>query len=201
MSGGPRHRRPTAFSLPELIVVFGLIMFLFGLIAPATSRAWRQAEAVKCQSQLRQLGMALTVYANENRGTVYPFRGWPPQAAGWPEILFDQANPPALVCPAGGGEGVMSYQLSFWTLFGRIRIEGGNSIGLPASRIPLAGESPPGRYEEFSWMDYESGVTSWDPARHGPGLRSCYLWLDMHVDNVAPDPLPPMRDPWWVPVR
>lgn len=191
--------RAAGFSLPELIVALGVIMLLLGMLVPSVSRAWRQAEAVKCQSQLRQLGLALAVYANENRGVVYPYRGEPPGAPTWAEILFDEPTPPVLVCPSGADIDWRSYQINGWIRYGPIRIDGGNAAGLPASRIVLAGESRPGALHDYSWVDSATGWTTWDPARHGPGLMSNYLWLDGHVDNIAPPPaVPPDYDPWYV---
>lgn len=183
--------------------MLGIMMLLFGLTAPSVSRAWRQAEAIQCQSNLRQLGLALSVYANENRGVVYPSAAhWPPIGPTWGEMLFEEPAPPVLVCPTGRDQQTCTYQLNFWTWQGRIRMEGGNSAGLPASRIPLAGESPPGRPSEYTWVWLERGEVSWDRARHGPGLQSNYLWLDLHVDNGPLPPAdPPRFDPWYVPTR
>lgn len=194
MSRTPRCR---AFTLIELIVVMGLILLLLGLLAPATSRAWRQAEAVKCRSQLRQLGLALAVYANENGGAVMPF-GMGPDPE-WPEVLFGERNPPVVVCPTGVGEDTLSYQLNWWLKFGSlsVRMDGSNSRGLSPSQIPVAGESWAGRIEPYCWITSD-GFISWDPARHGPGLLSNYLWLDLHVDNTVPQPIPPSIDPWRV---
>lgn len=191
--------RPSAFSMPELLVVIGLMMLLLALLAPAMSRARRQAEAIKCRAQLRDLGLALSAYANENRGVVYPYRGEPPPT--WADILFDEPGPAVLVCPTGDGEELRSYQLSGWVRGGRVRIAGNNSKGVPASRIVLAGENWLGWLRDFSFVDPATGMTSWDPARHGPGLMSNYLWLDGHVDNFAPPPPGPgdYFDPWYVP--
>lgn len=187
------------FSMPELIVVLGLIMLLISLLMPAVSRARRQAMSVQCRAQLRDLGMALAAYANENRGCVVPFRGWAP-GPRWPELAYDDPQPAVLICPTGAGQDFMSYQLNKWMMWGEIRLQGNNAAGLPASRMVLAGESWLGRYEEFSSFDHATGATSWDPARHGPGLMSNYLWLDFHVDNDPPRPIPPSRDPWWIPI-
>lgn len=189
------RRGCVAFSLPELIVVLGLIMLLLGLLAPATSRAWRHAEAIRCRSQLRELGLALSAYANENRGIVYPMRG---SSHDWPEILFDEPVPPVLVCPTWD-EDFMSYQLNDMVRHGHIRMEGNNAAGLPASRIVLAGESRAGWMGGAGGYDYWTDTISWDPFRHGPGLLANYLWLDLHVDNIPPEGLPGHRNIWWVP--
>lgn len=55
--------RWTGFSLPEVLVVIGILAVLSGVLLPAVSNARRVAATTKCLSNLRQVGIAFQEYA------------------------------------------------------------------------------------------------------------------------------------------
>jgi len=70
-----RARKPAGFTLVELLVVIGIIALLMSILMPSLGRARASPSLVSCESNFKQIYMALGLSANENKG-VLPAASW-----------------------------------------------------------------------------------------------------------------------------
>ncbi|MGE5609888.1 MAG: prepilin-type N-terminal cleavage/methylation domain-containing protein [Bacillota bacterium] len=60
-------RGTLAFTLVELLVVIAIIAILIGILLPVLSKAKTAMTAANCASNLRQIGIAVSMYATDNK--------------------------------------------------------------------------------------------------------------------------------------
>jgi len=96
-----KRSRVLAFTLIELLVVIAIIAILAAMLLPALAKAKAKAKAIACTNNLRQIGLATSMYVHD--GGRYPgcYSVVPSVYAIWPARLFSVmgTNRAVFYCP------------------------------------------------------------------------------------------------------
>ena len=203
------------FTLIELLVVIAIIAILAALLLPALSRAKMKGQSANCQSNLRQIGIAMRMYADDDSkgylpGTSHALltNSWiyslAPYVAKVDAIRICPSDPKRLERLTNNGT---SYVLNGYTdiaqaldPFGGLRPDVPvfpklDTIPHPTGMILLfesnrAGYSTGEDHTHSSdWLSggWGSVLTDIQPNRHGAGAN--YLFADGHVEFIKADVL------------
>jgi len=112
----PWKKSNKGFTLVELLVVIAIIALLLAILMPSLQRAREQSRVVICNSNLRQVGLATYLYAEDYKGFVPPYYVY----VGGARLRSTSIN--NYTSDASGGLGVL-----IPTKYSRFR--GGNQLG------------------------------------------------------------------------
>jgi len=217
-----RSRSRYAFSLVELLVVVGIIAVLIGLLFPVLANARIAARTVACQSNMRQLGQALQMYANTNNGWLIPVMNDPDALGGvigfgtlippkerWPVKVFkfplpavdtdvpEEYCPPVLTCPADEKPAMgHTYALNNPVAVNHCKQGDHNFAGLSNSEVILAVEKTTTAHDYY-FEPNNGDVGKLARYRHGLRRGANYLYFDGHVElKMYNQELKTQLDPW-----
>lgn len=136
------------FTLIELLVVIAIIAILAGMLLPALSKAKEKGKSARCLSNLRQIGLAAGMYADDNNDTYWVKPdGTIPNHGQW------RSNPSSTVQLAP------DHSLAYWGIGYQQHL--GNSRNIfrcPSAKIVDEWREDGLRYPRDFWLDSTYGI-------------------------------------------
>lgn len=194
------------FSLVELLVVIAIIAILMSILFPALKTAREQGKNIGCKNNLKNLGMANAMYANDNEGHVVPhaasyywegclapYLGYKfyPRPCNNPETVFN--------CPNNLGGNYhgwfpsYAYNPRLGIVYNGGWVVGGcrlSQIRFPANKFLFVDSRGEALTPSQFYPSYNGGYVRMSH----PNKRANFYFFDGHVGGYGVPPVPPTQN-------
>ncbi len=210
-------RSCSGFTLVELLVVIAILGILAALLLPALARARESGSRISCTNNLKQIGIAFSLYQEENQGkypsasdplSTSPFyclwmgRGWRVMLAEY--IPGSATDPGVFWCPSDPRSvekfesTSYAYSMAFYHTpdqINAITSYQGTFINPPPARpqTTAALRHPSKKILVGEWYANHAAYAT-DAGWFGHGGKRNYLFADGHVEYLDADDLIPAND-------
>jgi len=218
---------PRAFTLIEVIVVLAIIVIMMSMVYPAYTTISERAKATKDMSNLRQVGILMQTYLNDNDQILPATTTWPgtnaPPPGLYPKYIATRKvfqSPFDKRLGSEGDQAPVSYSINT-NMYAAAPGISGNMLKVvsPSSTFFMAPTYTGNPTNAASWAgimtsapDLPKGGTGETTGTHSSGTRINVLFCDWHTETVTFGPattqgtfqdyqIPPLGLKHWDPTK